>query len=101
VTAKMAIDFYIGKERVLSVSEPAFGRLSASQSELRRRTGRAIDPYGTTTLAPEYATIWGEALRQLSTRLVNDPDARVACESIVALLERAARDRVTLVIEGE
>lgn len=97
----MAIEFFWNAQRLLSIPEKDFIRLSKSQITLHKKTGVEVNPYGRTFLYPEHAQLWCDSLYSLLPELVSDPRARQACHSIIQLLEKAVSGKITLTVEGE
>ena len=96
----MAIDFYEGSNLLLSVKEKMFTHLQETLTELRQRTGRTVDPYGTTHLPPEHARIWVSSLRDALPKIA-DASTRAVCEELIRLLASAQQRGTTLLVEGE
>jgi hypothetical protein len=100
----MAIDGYIGsgrqRKRVFSIKESAFVLLNPAHETLRRATGLAIDPYGTTLVSPEHAAVWSAALRDELPKLSVER-ATQACQELLAGLQGVIDSRQPLLIEGE
>jgi hypothetical protein len=96
----MTIDFYEAGRLALSLDERVFGRLQDTLELLLQRTGRTVDPYGSTNLPPEHAGLWLEALRR-RVDLEKDPVTKSACQQLIALLRSAEQHLVTLSIEGD
>lgn len=97
----MAIDIYQGQTKRLSIPEPLFVLLEGAQAELGKKTGRQIDPYGTTTLEPEHATHWLSGLRRVLPTLRHDARVERACKDLIALLADVIQKKQTLIVEGE
>lgn len=96
----MTIDFFEGGKLSLSLDERVFGRLQDTLELLLQRTGRTIDPYGSTHLPPEHARLWLEALRR-RVALEKDTVTKSACQQLIAMLTSAEQRLVTLMIEGD
>ena len=98
----MAIDGYIGsgrqRKRVFSVKESAFILLKPAHETLRRATGIAIDPYGTTLISPEHAAIWSGALLDQLPKLER---AVQACTDLLAGHKDVADSQQPLLVERE
>ncbi|MEY4579908.1 MAG: hypothetical protein RL701_4611 [Pseudomonadota bacterium] len=96
----MAIDFYVGPKQVLSVSEKSFHALQPSLNLLVSKTGRTIDPYGTTTLAPSHARIWLDSLRDELPK-ISDAKIKAIYQEVIGVLAAAIQQNATLLVEGE
>lgn len=97
----MAIDIYEGKTLRVSIPLRAFERLESAQSELVKRTGRPVDPYGTTSLEPEHTLLWLAGLRQIRPQLVRGSPEYDVTEKLIAVLEDVTARKRTITIEGD
>lgn len=97
----MAIDIYLGEDQVLSLDHCTFALFERAHDRLEKKTGLAIDPYGTTMLSASHGAIFAEGLRELRGGLAKQPTASRACADLLALLERATRAKETLRFEGD